>query len=171
MDLFKAAETYVVEMTTRKGGMKALLLDEHTTAPVSMVYSHSDILQNEIYLVGSVLDRKGDPAEETFPDVEAIVFVRPCRARCAHGAHSAHTSAIRQSSFFMARRIAPALRSRPTTVSKGHSSAQHVISSLYPAMLSRRQRRLIRCGVVPGTSVETPLSFAGCPRNLLIFFR
>ena len=139
MDLFKAAETYVVEMTTRKGGMKALLLDEHTTAPVSMVYSHSDILQNEIYLVGSVLDRKGDPAEETFPDVEAIVFVRPCRARCAHGAHSAHTGAIRLPSFFMARRIAvhAALRSRPTTISKGHSSAQHVISSLYPAMLSR----------------------------------
>lgn len=79
MDMFKAAETYVVEMTTRKGGMKALLLDEYTTAPVSMVYSHSDILQNEIYLVGNVTDR-GD-ASETFPDVDAIVFVRPCPAR------------------------------------------------------------------------------------------
>jgi hypothetical protein len=119
MDLFKAAETYVVEMTTRKGGMKALLLDEHTTAPVSMVYSHSDILQNEIYLVGSVLDRKGDPAEETFPDVEAIVFVRPCRARCAHGAHSAHTSAIRLVFLFHGKtNCSPALRSRPPLLAR-----------------------------------------------------
>jgi hypothetical protein len=138
MDLFKAAETYVVEMTTRKGGMKALLLDEHTTAPVSMVYSHSDILQNEIYLVGSVLDRKGDPAEETFPDVEAIVFVRPCRARCAWCTQCPHQR-HRLSSFFMAWQdeLQSSASLPTTTVSKGHSSAQHVISSLYPAMLSR----------------------------------
>jgi len=76
MDVFTAAEKYIVEMTTRKGGMKALLLDAHTTAPVSMVYSHSDVLQNEIFMLSQVSDRR-DTAE-IFPDMEAIVFVRPC---------------------------------------------------------------------------------------------
>eukprot|EP00035_Acanthoeca_spectabilis_P008536 m.155329 g.155329 ORF g.155329 m.155329 type:complete len:104 (-) comp14403_c2_seq3:2038-2349(-) len=79
MDIFQAAEKYIVEMTTRKVGMKALLLDEYTTAPVSMVYSHSDVLQNEIYLLSTITDRSN--SSETFDDVDAIVFVRPCRNR------------------------------------------------------------------------------------------
>eukprot|EP00041_Stephanoeca_diplocostata_P039352 m.1617823 g.1617823 ORF g.1617823 m.1617823 type:complete len:562 (+) comp25374_c0_seq7:161-1846(+) len=80
MDLFTAASTYVASMTTRTKGMKAMLLDKHTTTSISMVYSNSDVLANEIYLIRRLDEKRQQDDHEIFPDVAAIVFVRPCRA-------------------------------------------------------------------------------------------
>lgn len=80
MDLFTAASSYVASMTTRTKGMKALLLDKYTTTSISMVYSNSDILANEIYLIRRLDEQRGDDDHDIFPDIAAVVFIRPCRA-------------------------------------------------------------------------------------------
>jgi vacuolar protein sorting-associated protein 45 len=51
MDLFKILRFYVDKMLKEVPGMKVLVLDEETTQSVSMVYSQSEILEQEVFLV------------------------------------------------------------------------------------------------------------------------
>jgi len=63
---------YVTKMINAEG-MKVMLLDEETTAIVSLVYAQSEILQKEVYL----LERVNNTAREVMTHLKAIVFVRP----------------------------------------------------------------------------------------------
>lgn len=56
-------------------GMKALLLDPSTTKIVSMVYSQTQILEKEVYLV-EVLGRRHEPMTH----LKAAVFIQPTEA-------------------------------------------------------------------------------------------
>ena len=51
MDLFKILRFYVDKMLKEVPGMKVLVLDEETTQSISMVYSQSEILEQEVFLV------------------------------------------------------------------------------------------------------------------------
>lgn len=53
--------------------MKVLLLDAETTGIVSLVYSQSEILQEEVYL----FERLSDPNREVMAHLKAICFLRP----------------------------------------------------------------------------------------------
>lgn len=50
-DLIAILRFYVERMLKEVPGMKVLLLDSETTKIVSTVYSQSDILEQEVYLV------------------------------------------------------------------------------------------------------------------------
>jgi len=63
-------------MITDTPGMKVLLLDEETTPIVSLVYTQSEILQKEVYL----LERVSNSSREVMTHLKAIVFVRPTQA-------------------------------------------------------------------------------------------
>ena len=55
--------------------MKALLLDPVTTKVVSMVYSQTQILEQEVYLVEQL-----GKAHEAMPHLKAAVFLQPTEA-------------------------------------------------------------------------------------------
>jgi len=73
MDVVKAVRDYVGRMCDEVSGMKVLLLDGQTTGVVSIVYSQTEILQKEVFLVDR-LDKKG---REKLLHLKAVVFVRP----------------------------------------------------------------------------------------------
>jgi vacuolar protein sorting-associated protein 45 len=60
-------------MCDEVSGMKVLLLDGQTTGIVSIVYSQTEILQKEVFLVDRI-DKKG---REKLPHLKALVFIRP----------------------------------------------------------------------------------------------
>jgi hypothetical protein len=51
MDLIDILRSYIDRMLREVRGMKVLLLDAETTKIVSTVYSQSEILEHEVYLV------------------------------------------------------------------------------------------------------------------------
>ncbi|CAL5223597.1 g6136 [Coccomyxa viridis] len=60
-------------------GMKAMLLDSETTRIVSTVYSQSEILEQEVYLVEKL---DSDPGEQLL-HLKAVCFLRPTRENVA----------------------------------------------------------------------------------------
>jgi len=64
MDGIAAVRSYIDRLVTGDGrcsGMKVLLLDATTTQIISSVYSQSEILQKEVYLVSRIDDNKSNP--------------------------------------------------------------------------------------------------------------
>ena len=51
MDLPRILRFYVDKMLKEIAGMKVLIMDNETTQSVSMVYSQSEILEQEVFLV------------------------------------------------------------------------------------------------------------------------
>jgi vacuolar protein sorting-associated protein 45 len=77
LDLIAAVRNYVDKIVsdTSIGGMKALLLDFQTTKIVSMVYSQTQILEQEVYLVEQLGKR-----HEAMSHLKAAVFIQPTEA-------------------------------------------------------------------------------------------
>lgn len=74
MDAIGALRLYVEQMVTRGvAGMKTLLLDKETTTIVSMVYSQTEILSKEVFLIDHLHNQDREPMQH----MKAIVFVRP----------------------------------------------------------------------------------------------
>ncbi|CAM9217961.1 unnamed protein product [Choristocarpus tenellus] len=76
MNMTTAVRFYVDKIVSDPliGGMKVLLLDEVTTQTVAMVYSQSQILEKEVYLVER-LDAEHEPMQH----LKAACFIRPTR--------------------------------------------------------------------------------------------
>ncbi|KAL6778181.1 VPS45 [Auxenochlorella protothecoides x Auxenochlorella symbiontica] len=79
MDLLAIARYYVDRMLTEVSGMKALLLDAETTQSISGVYSQTDIMNQEVYLVEKLEANKTDK----LPHLKAVCFLRPTRENIA----------------------------------------------------------------------------------------
>lgn len=88
LDGVAAVRDYIDRMVTGDGkcsGMKVLLLDASTTQIVSCVYSQTEIMTKEIYLVSRLDDQsnpqlqngKDLPNEKKTSHLKAVVFVRP----------------------------------------------------------------------------------------------
>ena len=60
MDLSAVVRFYIDKMLREVPGMKVLLLDADTTRSVSTVYSQSEILEQEVYLVERLDADKGE---------------------------------------------------------------------------------------------------------------
>eukprot|EP01135_Chromosphaera_perkinsii_P002007 Nk52_evm54s215 gene=Nk52_evmTU54s215 len=73
MNVVYACREYILKMVTEVSGMKSLLLDEDTASIVSMVYTQSEILQKEVFLV----DRVDSTGREKMGHLKCVVFVRP----------------------------------------------------------------------------------------------
>jgi len=80
MDIISACRFYVDSIVSDSsvGGMKALLLDPTTTAVFSMVYTQTQLLEKEIYLVEQL-----GKNHEMMGHLKAIVFVRPTEQNLA----------------------------------------------------------------------------------------
>lgn len=72
MSLLALVKSYVDKMFQSIAGMKVLLLDRETAGIISMVYSMSQILQKEVYLIERL-----DMARESMLHLKAVCFVRP----------------------------------------------------------------------------------------------
>ena len=64
---------YVHAMLQRVQGMKVLLLDQETMGIISMVYSQSDILKHEVFLV----EKLDSEQTEKMRHLNAVLFIRP----------------------------------------------------------------------------------------------
>jgi vacuolar protein sorting-associated protein 45 len=82
MNVMAAVRSYVDKIVGDPNcpGMKVLLLDEWTTKTVAMVYSQTEILDRDIYLVER-LDQAQN--HEVMKHLKACVFVRPTPANFA----------------------------------------------------------------------------------------
>ena len=76
MDLSSVVRYYVDRMLKEVPGMKVLLLDADTTRIVSTVYSQSEILEQEVYLVERL---DADRRDQLFH--LKVSFALPCYAK------------------------------------------------------------------------------------------
>eukprot|EP00891_Asterochloris_glomerata_P009321 jgi/Astpho2/9321/fgenesh1_pm.00142_%23_3_t len=79
MDLSLVVRFYIEKMLKEVTGMKVLLLDSDTTRIVSTVYSQSEILEHEVYLV----ERLDGDQKEQLLHLKAVCFLRPTRENIA----------------------------------------------------------------------------------------
>ena len=63
LSIASGVQEYVQAMVDRISGMKVLILDEETIGIISIVYSQSDILQHEVFLVERI-DAESFAAQE-----------------------------------------------------------------------------------------------------------
>lgn len=79
LDLVAVLRSYLERMLREVGGMKCLLLDSETTRVVSTVFSQSEILEHEVYLVERLEAERGDQLLH----LKAVCFLRPTRENIA----------------------------------------------------------------------------------------
>ncbi|KAF6154918.1 hypothetical protein GIB67_018355 [Kingdonia uniflora] len=80
MVLISAARDYITKMLQDISGMKVLILDSQTVGIVSVVYSQSELLQKEVFLVELV-----DTASmESMSHLKAVYFLRPTKENIQH---------------------------------------------------------------------------------------
>uniref|UniRef100_A0A0G4GLA5 Vacuolar protein sorting-associated protein 45 n=1 Tax=Chromera velia CCMP2878 TaxID=1169474 RepID=A0A0G4GLA5_9ALVE len=73
LSIVSCLQEYVRSMIDKVGGMKVLILDKDTTGIISLLYSQTQILEKEVFLVEKIdVEHK-----EKMKHVNAIVFVRP----------------------------------------------------------------------------------------------
>ncbi|KAE8720957.1 Vacuolar protein sorting-associated protein 45-like protein [Hibiscus syriacus] len=75
MVLVSAVRDYVNRMLQDISGMKVLILDSQTVSIVSVVYSQSELLQKEVFLV-ELIDSISK-SEESMSHLKAVYFLRP----------------------------------------------------------------------------------------------
>ncbi|CAI9754404.1 unnamed protein product [Fraxinus pennsylvanica] len=75
MVLVTAVREYINRMLQDISGMKVLILDSHTVSIVSVVYSQSELLQKEVFLVELV--DSISMSKEPMSHLKAIYFLRP----------------------------------------------------------------------------------------------
>ena len=69
----QSVRDYVSRMASDVSGMKVLVMDAETTGIVSMVYTQTQILQHEVFLIDSIERGRSDKMAH----LKAIYFVRP----------------------------------------------------------------------------------------------
>lgn len=69
----QSVRDYVSRMASDVSGMKVLVMDAETTGIVSMVYTQTQILQHEVFLIDSIENSRTDKMAH----LKAIYFVRP----------------------------------------------------------------------------------------------
>lgn len=81
MDLVAIARSYVERTLREVKGMKVLILDAETMRTVSTIFTQSEILKEEVYLVER-LDGQ-NRTQQVLPHVKAIAILRPSRENIA----------------------------------------------------------------------------------------
>jgi len=71
--VIQSVRDYVSRMASDVSGMKVLVMDAETTGIVSMVYTQTQILQHEVFLIDSIERARADKMAH----LKAIYFVRP----------------------------------------------------------------------------------------------
>ncbi|XP_044511768.1 vacuolar protein sorting-associated protein 45 homolog isoform X1 [Mangifera indica] len=82
MVLVTSARDYINRMLQDISGMKVLILDSQTVSVVSVVYSQSELLQKEVFLVELV--DSISKSKESMSHLKAIYFLRPTSENIQH---------------------------------------------------------------------------------------
>ncbi|EOY16628.1 Sec1-like protein - like 8 [Theobroma cacao] len=82
MVLVSAVRDYVNRMLQDISGMKVLILDSQTVSIVSVVYSQSELLQKEVFLV-ELIDSISK-SKESMSHLKAVYFLRPTSENIQH---------------------------------------------------------------------------------------
>lgn len=82
MVLVSAVRDYINRMLQDITGMKVLILDSQTVSIVSVVYSQSDLLQKEVFLVEFV--DSISKSKESMSHLKAVYFIRPTSENVQH---------------------------------------------------------------------------------------
>ncbi|XP_031285864.1 vacuolar protein sorting-associated protein 45 homolog [Pistacia vera] len=82
MVLVTAARDYINRMLQDISGMKVLILDSQTVSVVSVVYSQTELLQKEVFLVELV--DSISKSKESMSHLKAIYFLRPTSENIKH---------------------------------------------------------------------------------------
>nr|XP_048331887.1 vacuolar protein sorting-associated protein 45 homolog isoform X1 [Ziziphus jujuba var. spinosa] len=82
MVLVSAARDYINRMLQDISGMKVLILDSYTISIVSVVYSQSELLQKEVFLVELV--ESISMSRESMSHLKAVCFLRPISENIQH---------------------------------------------------------------------------------------
>ncbi|GLU12770.1 hypothetical protein SLE2022_294290 [Rubroshorea leprosula] len=85
MVLVSAVRDYINRMLQDISGMKVLILDSQTVSIVSVVYSQSDLLQKEVFLVELVDSISKSKA--SMSHLKAVYFIRPTSENINHLRH------------------------------------------------------------------------------------
>ncbi|KAI3878918.1 hypothetical protein MKX03_037315 [Papaver bracteatum] len=80
MVLTSALRDYVTRMLQDISGMKVLILDSQTVSIVSVVFSQSELLQKEVFLVELV----DSTSKESMSHLKAVYFLRPTSENIQH---------------------------------------------------------------------------------------
>lgn len=80
MVLVSAVKDYVTRMLSDIAGMKVLVLDSQTVSIISVVFSQSELLQKEVFLVETV----DSAAKESMAHLKAVCFLRPTAENMQH---------------------------------------------------------------------------------------
>lgn len=75
LNIYQGCQEYVRTMIERVSGMKVLILDPETTAIISMLYSQTQILEREVFLVEKI----GCSMSERQRHLKAVYFIRPTK--------------------------------------------------------------------------------------------
>lgn len=82
MVVVSAARDYVNRMLQDISGMKVLILDSHTVSTVSVVYSQSELLKKEVFLVELI--ESTSMSRESMSHLKAVYFIRPTSENVQH---------------------------------------------------------------------------------------
>ncbi|XP_054788368.1 vacuolar protein sorting-associated protein 45 homolog [Prosopis cineraria] len=82
MVLISAVRDYISRMLQDISGMKVLILDSQTVSIVSVVYSQSELLQKEVFLVELV--DSISKSKESMSHLKAVYFLRPTSENIQH---------------------------------------------------------------------------------------
>jgi vacuolar protein sorting-associated protein 45 len=74
MNIAQPIRGYIDKMTSEVTGLKVLLLDDETSGMVSMVYTQSEIIAKEVYLIEGI--GKFDDRQE-MPHLKCLTYLRP----------------------------------------------------------------------------------------------
>lgn len=73
MDLRSVARSYIQQLISRPSGLKALLLDDDTVRILSLLYSQSELFENDVIYITKL----SKPPNCNLSHMTALVFIRP----------------------------------------------------------------------------------------------
>jgi len=100
MNLYNAGHDYISKILNVPG-LKCLLLDEETTGMIGMIYSQSEIIAKQVFLVERI-DKKQDKDEKkaSMHHLSAVCLVRPTRESINHLKQLLKTPKFKEYHFF-----------------------------------------------------------------------
>lgn len=121
MDVINAARFYVDKIITDSSiqGMKALLMDARATQAVSMVYSQTQILEQEVYLVESIGKR-----HEAMHHLKAVMYLEPTEANMDLLVAEMKEPQFSEYHIFFANTVSPSMLSRLAQADEGENIRQ-----------------------------------------------
>ena len=78
MDIINSFRTYVELLLSEVDGMKVLVLDDETSKMISLVYSQTELFNNDVILIENIHNLIKKPQSNDLQILTSVFLVRPC---------------------------------------------------------------------------------------------